>query len=164
MGVPLGGTDDFVRRIHSFRERLVLAAAAEPVGDAALFLRAAAQLGIPVDALGPAEAAGVPSSILQESAAHELWGRIDRASTGHHPPCAVRVTAVRWPYFYSAGVHLLAGEFATAATLVEEANSIAAATDHLAPARYHALLLAARGILATAQQTETPGGKAARLV
>ena len=34
-------------------------AAAEPVGDAALFLRAAAQMGIPVDALAPAEAAGV---------------------------------------------------------------------------------------------------------
>ena len=37
----------------------MLVAAAEPVGDAALFLRAAAQLGIPVDALAPAEAAGV---------------------------------------------------------------------------------------------------------
>ena len=40
-------------------QRLLLVAAAEPVGDAALFLRAAAQLGIPVDALAPAEAAGV---------------------------------------------------------------------------------------------------------
>jgi len=39
--------------------RLLLVAAAEPVGDAALFLRAAARLGIPVDALAPAEAAGV---------------------------------------------------------------------------------------------------------
>ncbi len=39
--------------------QLVLAAAAEPVGDAALFLRAAAHLGIPVDALGPAEDAGI---------------------------------------------------------------------------------------------------------
>ena len=38
---------------------MLLVAAAEPVGDAALFLRAAAQLGIPVDALAPAEAAGV---------------------------------------------------------------------------------------------------------
>ena len=34
-------------------------AAAEPVGDAALFLRVAAQLGIPVDTLGPAESAGM---------------------------------------------------------------------------------------------------------
>ena len=40
-------------------QRLLLLAAAEPLGDAALFLRAAAQLGIPVDALAPAEAAGV---------------------------------------------------------------------------------------------------------
>jgi DNA-binding CsgD family transcriptional regulator len=54
--------EDIVRRIHSLPEptqRLLLLAAAEPVGDAALFLRAAAQLDIPVDALGPAEAAGV---------------------------------------------------------------------------------------------------------
>ncbi len=54
--------DGFVRRIQALPEqtrRLLLVAAAEPVGDAALFLRAAAQLGIPVDALAPAEAAGV---------------------------------------------------------------------------------------------------------
>ena len=54
--------EGFVRRIQSLPEptrRLLLVAAAEPVGDAALFLRAAAQLGIPVDALAPAEAAGV---------------------------------------------------------------------------------------------------------
>ena len=54
--------EGFVRRIQSLpapTRRLLLVAAAEPVGDAALFLRAAAQLGIPVDALGPAEAAGV---------------------------------------------------------------------------------------------------------
>ena len=44
---------------------------------------------------------------------------------------------------YRAGVHLLAGEFTTAATLIEEANSITAATDHLVPVRYHSLLLAA---------------------
>ena len=50
------------RRIRSLPEptqRLLLLAAAEPVGDAALFLRAAAQMGVPVDALSPAEAAGV---------------------------------------------------------------------------------------------------------
>ena len=54
--------DGFVRRIQSLpapTQRLLLVAAAEPVGDAALFLRAAAQLRIPVDALAPAEAAGV---------------------------------------------------------------------------------------------------------
>ncbi|MDT5361374.1 MAG: hypothetical protein QOC69_3136, partial [Mycobacterium sp.] len=54
--------EDFVRRIQALpadTQRLLLVAAAEPVGDAALFLRAGARLGIPVDALGPAEAAGV---------------------------------------------------------------------------------------------------------
>src|SRR6476659_8146042 len=54
--------DSYVRRIRSLPEqtqRLLLVAAAEPVGDAALFLRAAAKLGIPVDALAPAEADGI---------------------------------------------------------------------------------------------------------
>jgi DNA-binding CsgD family transcriptional regulator len=63
-GRPLTGQleEGFVRRIKSLpaqTQRLLLLAAAEPVGDAALFLRAAAILGIPVDALAPAEAAGV---------------------------------------------------------------------------------------------------------
>jgi DNA-binding CsgD family transcriptional regulator len=54
--------EEFVRRINSLPEgarRLLLIAAAEPVGDAALFLRAAAELNIPADALAPAEAAGL---------------------------------------------------------------------------------------------------------
>ena len=54
--------ENFVHRIQSLpapTQTLLLVAAAEPVGDAALFLRAAAQLGIAVDALAPAEAAGV---------------------------------------------------------------------------------------------------------
>ncbi|HET7739771.1 MAG TPA: AAA family ATPase [Mycobacterium sp.] len=54
--------EGFIRRIRSLpaaTQLLVLAAAAEPLGDAALFLRTAEQLGIPVDALAPAEAAGV---------------------------------------------------------------------------------------------------------
>ena len=54
--------EGFVRRIHDLpaeTQQLLLIAAAEPVGDAALFLRAAARLGIPIDALAPAEAAGV---------------------------------------------------------------------------------------------------------
>ncbi len=63
-GRPSAGAieESFVRRIQSLPEptqRLILLAAAEPVGDAALFLRAAAHIGIPVDALAPAEAAGV---------------------------------------------------------------------------------------------------------
>ena len=54
--------ESFVHRIESLpvdTQRLLLVAAAEPVGDAALFLRAAANLGVSVDALAPAEAAGV---------------------------------------------------------------------------------------------------------
>lgn len=54
--------DGFVARIQAMppdTRQLLLVAAAEPVGDAALFLRAAAELGVPVDALAPAEAAGV---------------------------------------------------------------------------------------------------------
>ncbi|MDT5153372.1 MAG: hypothetical protein QOI01_5105 [Mycobacterium sp.] len=54
--------ESFVHRIQSLPDstrQLLLVAAAEPVGDSALFLRAAARLGIPVDALAPAEAAGV---------------------------------------------------------------------------------------------------------
>ena len=48
-----------IKSLPADTQRLLLVAAAEPVGDSALFLRAAAQLGIPVDALAPAEAAGV---------------------------------------------------------------------------------------------------------
>ena len=51
--------ESFVRRIKTLpadTQKLLLVAAAEPVGDAALFLRAAAKLNIPVDALAPAEA------------------------------------------------------------------------------------------------------------
>jgi DNA-binding CsgD family transcriptional regulator len=52
--------EGFVRQIEALPEptrRLLAAAAAEPLGDGALFLRAAAQLEIPVDAVAPAEAA-----------------------------------------------------------------------------------------------------------
>jgi len=54
--------ESFIRRIQTLpgpTRQLLLVAAAEPVGDAALFLRAAEHLAIPVDALAPAEAAGV---------------------------------------------------------------------------------------------------------
>lgn len=54
--------ESFVRRIQSLpadTRRLVLVAAAEPVGDPVLFSRAAGHLGIGMDALAPAEAAGV---------------------------------------------------------------------------------------------------------
>ena len=54
--------DGFIARIQALpgpTRQLLLVASAEPVGDAALFLRAAAQLGVPVEGLGPAEAAGL---------------------------------------------------------------------------------------------------------
>ncbi|HKV19559.1 MAG TPA: AAA family ATPase, partial [Mycobacterium sp.] len=54
--------DDFVRRIRSLpqpTQRLLLLAAAEPVGDPGLFLRAAQRLDLPVEALAPAEADGI---------------------------------------------------------------------------------------------------------
>lgn len=61
---PLAGQIEqtFVRRIQSLpdeTQRLLLTAAAEPVGDAALLARAADRLGLPSDAAGPAEAAGL---------------------------------------------------------------------------------------------------------
>ena len=52
----------YVDRIRSLPEQtqlLLLAAAAEPVGDAAVLIRAAAHLGIAIGMLAPAEAAGV---------------------------------------------------------------------------------------------------------
>ncbi len=54
--------DGYVARIQRLpmpTRQLLLLAAAEPVGDAALFLRAAALLDISVDELAPAEAAGM---------------------------------------------------------------------------------------------------------
>jgi DNA-binding CsgD family transcriptional regulator len=56
---------------------------------------------------------------------------------------------------YLAGVHVYAGEFAAAAALIEESDSIAAATGN-APMRYAALYLAAwRGDEAAAMDLET---------
>ncbi|MHC9292446.1 helix-turn-helix transcriptional regulator [Mycobacterium sp. LTG2003] len=67
--------EEFLRRIKSLPEatqRLLLLAAAEPVGDAALFVRAAAELAIPVDALAPAEAAGLVEFGARVHFAHPL--------------------------------------------------------------------------------------------
>lgn len=63
-GRPSAGQieESFIRRVQSLphqTRQLLLIAAVEPVGDAGLFLRAASRLTIPVDALAPAEAAGV---------------------------------------------------------------------------------------------------------
>ena len=61
---PLAGRieQSFLRRVESLppdSQRLVLTAAAEPVGDVTLLWRAAERLGIGADAVAPAEAAGL---------------------------------------------------------------------------------------------------------
>src|SRR6185437_12033147 len=61
---PLAGQIEqtFLRRIRSLSgqtQQLLLTAAAEPVGDTALLMRAAEQLGLPPDAAAGAEAAGL---------------------------------------------------------------------------------------------------------
>jgi DNA-binding CsgD family transcriptional regulator len=89
--------------------------------------------------------------ILQESAAHELW---DEAMALQLSTAAVRyardtgaLAGLPRALIYRAGVHLLAGEFTTAAALIEEANTITASTDHNAPVKYHSVLLNAwRGV------------------
>jgi DNA-binding CsgD family transcriptional regulator len=85
--------------------------------------------------------------ILQESAAHDLWDEaiVEQLSTAavRHARDVGALDVLPRALVYRAGVHLLAGEFTTAAALIEEANSISASTDHLAPVRYHSLLLTA---------------------
>ncbi|MCV7020726.1 helix-turn-helix transcriptional regulator [Mycolicibacterium aichiense] len=95
--------------------------------------------------------------ILQESSAHELW---DQATVQQLSAAAVRaarnagaLAILPRALVYQAGVHLLEGEFRTAATLVEEANAITSATDHYAAVKYHALMLTAwRGDAAEAER------------
>ncbi|RDH79009.1 helix-turn-helix transcriptional regulator [Mycolicibacterium moriokaense] len=85
--------------------------------------------------------------ILQESCAHELWDEeiVDQLSSAIVRIARATGALAGLPraLVYRAGVHLLAGEFSTATTLIEEANSINAVTEHGGPARYHSLLLAA---------------------
>jgi DNA-binding CsgD family transcriptional regulator len=69
-GVPVTGhrpsaghvTEGYVRRIQALprdTRKLVLAAAAEPVGDTTLLMRTFSELGIPIEALAPAEDSGL---------------------------------------------------------------------------------------------------------
>jgi len=93
-------------------------------------------------------------AIVPESAAAELWD-----DSIYHQLANAVVRKARYAgalavlppaLVYRAGVHVQAGEFATAATLIEEANSIAAATGYT-PLKYHSLSLACwRGIPADA--------------
>ena len=110
-------------------------------------------------------------AIVQESATGELWDDaiyLQLATDVVRQARDAGALAVLPPALgYRAGVHVLAGEFTTAATLIEEAASITAATGY-APLRYHSLTLAAwRGIPAeaaalieAARQTEPPAAKA----
>ena len=75
----------YLRRVKELPEatqRLMLLAAAEPLGDSALVLRAGRKLGIETGALAPAEAA-------------ELLQTRGRASASAIPWCARRSTARR---------------------------------------------------------------------
>ncbi|WP_111509059.1 AAA family ATPase [Mycobacterium kyogaense] len=59
---PAAVEQTYIRRIRSLpadTQRLLLLAAAEPLGDAGLFVRAAEHLDVPVSALAPAEADGL---------------------------------------------------------------------------------------------------------
>jgi hypothetical protein len=61
---PLAGQIEqaFLRRVQSLpvqTQRVLLAAAAEPVGDVSLLMRTAERLGVPADAASPADAAGL---------------------------------------------------------------------------------------------------------
>jgi DNA-binding CsgD family transcriptional regulator len=85
--------------------------------------------------------------VLQESAAYELWDE----SIVHDLAAAVvrrardtgALAVLPEALAYRAGAHLLAGEFAAATILLEEARTITASTNYYAPVRYQSLLLAA---------------------
>jgi DNA-binding CsgD family transcriptional regulator len=85
-------------------------------------------------------------AIVQEVAAGELWDDAiwHQLATDmvRHARGAGALAVLPSALVFLAGTHVYAGEFATAATLIEEATSIGAATDHLAPMRYHSLSLA----------------------
>jgi DNA-binding CsgD family transcriptional regulator len=99
------------------------------------------------------------SPVAQFMCMQELW---DFEGWRELSTCSVRlaresgaVTALPLLLTYLAGVHVLAGEFAAAAALIEESDSIAAATGN-APTRYAALYLAAwRGDEAAAVDLDT---------
>jgi DNA-binding CsgD family transcriptional regulator/tetratricopeptide (TPR) repeat protein len=95
-----------------------------------------------------------PFPIAQESGAHEMWDdavlqRI-AVDTVRRARDAGALAALPAALAYRAGVHVYRGEFASATTLIEEANAITASTGY-APVKYHSLTTAAwRGVLADA--------------
>jgi DNA-binding CsgD family transcriptional regulator len=84
--------------------------------------------------------------VVQETAAAELWDdaiyRQMADDIVQQARDAGALAIVPRALAYQARAHVLAGEFATAATIIEEAASITAATGH-APLKYDALLLTA---------------------
>jgi DNA-binding CsgD family transcriptional regulator len=92
--------------------------------------------------------------IVHESAAAELWDDAIYLQLAtdivRHARDSGALAVLPRALAYRARAHVLAGEFATAATLIEEAASITAATGYT-PLKYDALLLTAwRGIPADA--------------
>lgn len=89
-------------------------------------------------------------AIIQESATGEVWDdalyrQLATVAVGHARDAGA-LAVLPAALAFRAGVHLLAGEFDTAAALIAEAAVISAATDY-APLRYHSLSLAAfRGV------------------
>lgn len=84
--------------------------------------------------------------IVQESAAHEVWDddvwhqlAIESVRLARD---AGALAVLPHALVYRAGVHVQAGEFTSAAALIEEADAISAATGD-APVKYHSVLLAA---------------------
>ncbi|WP_061007027.1 AAA family ATPase [Mycolicibacterium mucogenicum] len=89
-------------------------------------------------------------AIVQESAVGEIWDdgihRLLATAAIRQARDAGALAVLPSALAFGAGVHLLAGEFDTAAALIAEAAVISAATDY-APLRYHSLSLAAfRGV------------------
>ncbi|WP_158019338.1 ATP-binding protein [Mycobacterium basiliense] len=84
--------------------------------------------------------------IVQESAAHELWDDGVWHQLATHAVRLAReagaLAVLPLALVYRAGVHVQAGEFAAASSLIEESNAISAATGY-APVKYHSVLLAA---------------------
>jgi DNA-binding CsgD family transcriptional regulator len=89
-------------------------------------------------------------AIVQESAVGEIWDdgilRLLATASIHQARDAGALAVLPPALAFGAGVHLLAGEFDTATTLIAEAAAISAATAYV-PLRYQALSLAAfRGV------------------
>jgi DNA-binding CsgD family transcriptional regulator len=128
-------------------------------------LRSAQELSMAHIQKGDGHALQWPFPIAQESAAHELWDDAVLQQVATDMVRRARETGalavLPRALVHRAGVHVYAGEFATAAALIDEAEAITASTGHAA-AKYHSLTLAAwRGMAVDAVdliQTATADG------